>query len=133
MYIPTGRRFVLDMTSADVIHSFWPPKLAGKVDVVPGQKNKMKVSADNPGTYFGQCAEYCGTSHANMRLRVIAMNDADWSTWVSQQQAGPAALPATTTTSTDLATAGANLFLQKGCAGCHTVTGVTQGVVGPND
>jgi cytochrome c oxidase subunit II len=131
MTIPTGKKVVLSMTSDDVIHSFWPPKLAGKVDVVPGQTNQMVIQADKPDTYYGQCAEYCGTSHANMRLQVVAMAPTDFDTWVHQQQAGPAVV-ATTTTSTDPAVQGANLFLNKGCAGCHTVNGVSGGAVGPN-
>src|SRR5687767_14867190 len=73
LVIPTGRDVQLRLTSADVIHSFWPPKLAGKVDTVPGRTNYMKVSADTPGDYSGQCAEYCGLSHANMRLKVTAL------------------------------------------------------------
>src|SRR5437764_851494 len=129
--IPTGKQVVLSMTSDDVIHSFWPPKLAGKVDVVPGQINQMVIQADKPDLYYGQCAEYCGTSHANMRLQVQAMTPTDFDTWVQQQQAGPA-LVATTTTSTDPAVQGANLFLSKGCSGCHTVNGVSAGNVGPN-
>src|SRR5262249_6427515 len=124
MYIPTGTKVVLEMTSADVIHSFWPPALAGKVDVVPGQINKMIIDADHAGEYFGQCAEDCGTSHANLRLRVKAASPSDFSTWITEQQAGPA--PPTN------AAVGANLFLTKGCAGCHTINGVSAGTVGPN-
>jgi cytochrome c oxidase subunit II len=129
--IPINKKVVLSMTSADVIHSFWPPKLAGKVDVVPGQINQMVIEAVKPDTYYGQCAEYCGTSHANMRLQVEAMTQSDFDTWVRQQQAGPAVV-ATTTTSTDPAVQGANLFMTKGCSGCHTVNGVSAGAVGPN-
>jgi cytochrome c oxidase subunit 2 len=121
------------MTSADVIHSFWPPALAGKVDVVPGQINQMIIDADNAGEYFGQCAEYCGTSHANMRLRVKAVSPSDFNTWVTQQQAGPATPPATGEGGAPSnAAIGANLFLTKGCAGCHTINGVSAGTVGPN-
>src|SRR3954454_24059903 len=97
LYIPTGKQVVLTLESDDVIHSFWPPALAGKVDVVPGQKNRMKISADNPGTYYGQCAEYCGTSHANMRLEVVAVTPDNFDTWIRQQKEGPAARPAATT------------------------------------
>jgi cytochrome c oxidase subunit 2 len=145
LVIPTGKRVVLDMTSVDVIHSFWPPKLAGKIDVVPGQINRMIVEADHPDTYFGQCAEYCGTSHANMRFRVVAMSQADFDTWMAGQRKPGALLTASTTstsagTSTSSTTAsaqtlaaqGQNLFMTKGCAGCHTVTGISAGTVGPN-
>src|SRR4051794_33948417 len=100
LYIPTGRQVVLTLESDDVIHSFWPPALAGKVDVVPGQKNRMKISADNPGTYYGQCAEYCGTSPANTRLEVVAVPPDNSDTGIRQQKEGPAALPAATTPTT---------------------------------
>jgi cytochrome c oxidase subunit 2 len=98
LVIPTGRTVQLRLTSADVIHSFWPAKLAGKVDTVPGRTNYMKVSADTPGDYSGQCAEYCGLSHANMRLRVIALDPAEFAEWVEGQQEDAAAAPTTTTT-----------------------------------
>jgi cytochrome c oxidase subunit 2 len=130
MYIPTGTKVVLSMTSADVIHSFWPPALAGKVDVVPGQINQMIVDADHAGEYFGQCAEYCGTSHANMRLRVKAVSPSEFDTWIKQQQAPPAN-PGVAGPQNNAAV-GANLFLTKGCAGCHTINGVSAGTVGPN-
>ena len=149
LYIPSGKRVVLTLESADVIHSFWPPALAGKVDVVPGQKNRMIGEADHPGRFYGQCAEYCGTSHANMRLEVVAVAPADFQKWISDQQAGPAiravadtGSSSTTTTAAGTtptsavaltpAESGAGLFLAKGCAGCHSITGVSAGVVGPN-
>jgi cytochrome c oxidase subunit 2 len=99
LVIPTGRTVQLRLTSADVIHSFWPPKLAGKVDVVPGRTNYMKVSAATPGDYSGQCAEFCGLSHANMRLRVIALEPAAFADWVANQQEDAPTAPTTTTTS----------------------------------
>jgi cytochrome c oxidase subunit II len=112
-----------------VIHSFWVPPLAGKQDVVPGRVNKLTISADKPGTYKGQCAEYCNLSHANMRLRVIAEDQKTFDAWVAQQ-AKPVEKPA----SGDAA-AGYALFTGRGtCIGCHTMQGV-QGAtarVGPN-
>ena len=98
LVIPTGRDVQLRLTSADVIHSFWPPKLAGKVDTVPGRTNYMKISADTPGDYSGQCAEYCGLSHANMRLRVIALEPAEFDEWVEDQMDEAPAAPTTTST-----------------------------------
>lgn len=98
MVIPTGRDVYLHLTACDgtgasktcnVIHSFWVPELAGKKDVVPGQTNTLTINADKPGTYLGQCAEYCGLSHANMRFRVIAKSPADFQQWLSEQQQGP--------------------------------------------
>ena len=100
LVIPTGQEVELRLTSADVIHSFWPPKLAGKVDTVPGRTNYMKISADTPGDYSGQCAEYCGLSHANMRLRVIALEPGEFEEWVENQMEEAPAAPTTTTTTT---------------------------------
>jgi cytochrome c oxidase subunit 2 len=132
LHIPTGRPVQLEMTSADVIHSFWPPKLAGKLDVVPGRVNYMKLSANEPGDYSGQCAEYCGLSHANMRLRVIADAPADFDDWVANQQ--KPSVPPTGDATVDDAVAGSELFVARGCSGCHTVNGLAgaAGKVGPN-
>ena len=115
--------------AAGVIHSFWIPPLAGKQDVVPGRVNKLTISADEPGTYKGQCAEYCNLSHANMRLRVISQEQSDFNAWVAQQ-AKPVQVPA----SGDAAE-GYKLFTGRAtCVACHTMQGV-QGAsarVGPN-
>jgi cytochrome c oxidase subunit II len=144
LVIPAGRQVQLEMTSADVVHSFWPPKLAGKVDVVPGRINYMTIQADKPGDYSGQCAEYCGLSHANMRLRVIAYSPEDFEDWVANQQRPAVAAPTTTTTTAPASGSstapvvetaigedpeldqanGAELFITKGCSGCHTVSGL---------
>jgi cytochrome c oxidase subunit 2 len=135
LHIPVHRPVTIRLTSVDVIHNFWPPKLAGKVYAIPGRTNHMVIEADKPATYYGQCAEYCGLSHANMRLRVVAMAQGDFDRWVSEQQtppADPASLAGTTSTSTDPAAKGAGLFLSKGCAGCHTINGFAAGNVGPN-
>jgi cytochrome c oxidase subunit 2 len=150
MHIPVKEKVVVTLTSVDVIHNFWVPELAGKLYAIPGRTNKLVIEADTPGTYYGQCAEFCGTSHANMRLRVIAQTAADYATWVQGQEAGPVTPPApppdsgtTTTTapttgapstgtSDALVAAGANTFLTAGCAGCHSITGISEGVVGPN-
>jgi cytochrome c oxidase subunit 2 len=94
LHIPVGRKVALKLKACDqgacnVIHSFWVPELAGTKDVVPGRTNTLTISAKEPGTYLGQCKEYCGLSHANMRFRVIAMTPDDFATWVSEQQQGP--------------------------------------------
>jgi cytochrome c oxidase subunit 2 len=125
--VPTGRPIHLTLESADVIHSFWPARVAGKQDVIPGRKNPLTFHIDEPGTYFGQCAEFCGLSHANMRLRVIAQTPSDFDTWVAQQ-GRPAGQPSRAD-----AARGAELFTSKPCAGCHTIQGTpAQGQVGPN-
>jgi len=119
LHIPVKTNVVISLTSVDVIHNFWVPELAGKLYAIPGRHNKLVIEADNPGTYYGQCAEFCGTSHANMRIRVVAQTAADFATWEADQAARPATPPPTE-------------FTSAGCAGCHAVTGVSTGVVGPD-
>jgi len=127
LHIPVGRPVYIALTSKDVIHNFWPPKLAGKIYAIPGRINHMTLQADKPGTYYGQCAEFCGMSHANMRLRVVAMSSSDWDRWVADNTAPPV----NPDPGTDAAQ-GQALFRQKGCASCHTVDGYSKGTVGPN-
>jgi cytochrome c oxidase subunit 2 len=112
-----------------VIHSFWVPKLAGKQDVVPGRVNKLTIRAEKEGEYRGQCAEYCNLSHANMRLRVVSMEQPNFDKWVAEQRA-----PIQAPTSGDAA-AGFQLFKGRGtCVACHTMQGVEGAAsrVGPN-
>ena len=116
LHIPAGVPVRLEMTSKDVIHSFWAPRLNGKRDVVPGRTHIWQIEADEPGVYSGQCAEFCGISHANMRLKVVAHDQAGFDEWIKDQQrlpdkpaSGPAAEGATTFEST--------------CATCHIVNG----------
>jgi len=129
LHIPTGTRVELQMTSDDVIHSFWPPKLAGKVDVIPGHTNTMALHTDEAGEFEGQCAEFCGLSHSRMRLRVIAESPEDFDAWVTdQKRAQTAPAPGGVGEIAE----GAALFQSRGCGGCHTVEGYTQGLIGPN-
>ncbi|HEY6808384.1 MAG TPA: cytochrome c oxidase subunit II [Gemmatimonadales bacterium] len=127
LHVPVGRPVQLVMTSADVIHSFWAPAVAAKRDVIPGHTNYIVFTADSVGTYTGQCAEYCGDSHANMRLRVMVESDSAFRAWLADQQA-PAALP----DPKSLPGQGKAVFSRSACIGCHTITGVSAGVVGPN-
>ena len=90
VHIPTGEQVVFELTSDDVIHSFAVPRLAGKQDLVPGRTNTLNLAADVPGVYRGQCMEFCGLSHANMKFRVIAHEPADFEAWVQQQRADAA-------------------------------------------
>jgi len=85
LVIPAGRAVRVNLRTADVMHSFWVPKLAGKVDMVPNRGNHIWLKADEPGYHFGQCAEFCGESHAVMRFRVIALAPADFDAWVARQ------------------------------------------------
>ncbi len=89
LHIPTGQKVVLVIGSDDVIHNFWVPELNGKIYAIPGRHNNLTIEADNPGTYYGQCAEFCGTSHANMRFRVVAQSPADYQTWLQRQEQQP--------------------------------------------
>ncbi len=128
LHIPVGRPVKFTLTSTDVIHSFWVPKLAGKQDVIPTRENLMWFQADRPEEFYGQCTEFCGISHANMRLRVIADPPEAFDQWVKAQQTPPK--PAVELAG--LAAEGASLFSSKGCIGCHTVKGVAEfGKVGP--
>lgn len=127
LVIPTDREVFLELESADVIHSFWVPRLAGKQDVVPGRTNTMRIIADEPGTYLGQCAEFCAIAHAYMRLRVVALEPAAFDGWVRGQQQD-AAEP----TSGDAAE-GKELFMSNACVRCHTIDGTeAQGQQGPD-
>jgi cytochrome c oxidase subunit II len=87
LVIPAGRPVRVNLRTADVIHSFWVPKLAGKVDMIPNRGNHLWLKADEPGYFWGQCAEYCGESHAVMRFRVIALNETEFAAWVANQKA----------------------------------------------
>ena len=124
LVIPTGRWVDLAMTSGDVIHSFWIPKLAGKQDVVPNRTTYLKLRAETPGVYRGQCAEFCAISHANMRALAIAQTPADFDRWVTGQLR-PASMPAD-----PLALA----RLTATCAQCHTIRGIPNvaGVTAPD-
>jgi cytochrome c oxidase subunit 2 len=119
----------LEMSSADVSHSFWIPRLAGKMDVIPNRTNVMWVDPSDPGLYLGQCAQYCGTQHAKMLLRVYAQSPEDFAAWVRQQQK-----PASQDFSGNpTAVEGQAVFLHNACINCHTVAGtVASGRFGPD-
>jgi cytochrome c oxidase subunit 2 len=117
--IPTGRPVYLALDSADVIHSFWVPELAGKMDMVPGRLQHLLVSAERWGIFRGQCAEFCGEQHARMALHVVAVAPAAFDRWLAAQ-AGPARAPATPRQE-----AGRDAFLANRCDACHAVRGLT--------
>ncbi len=94
LVIPAGRPVRINLRTSDVIHSFWVPKLAGKVDMIPNRGNHMWLQADEPGYFWGQCAEYCGESHAVMRFRVIALAADEFSAWLENQKKPARAVPA---------------------------------------
>ena len=93
LHIPIGREIGVYLHSVDVIHSFWVPKLAGKLDVIPGRENRMWLKAEKPGTYSGQCAEFCGTGHAEMRMTIIAHTEEDFRAWLAEEGATESAPP----------------------------------------
>lgn len=125
VHLPAGRPVVFVLEGPDVIHSFWIPRLGGKRDVVPGRVNHIVVTADAPGEFWGQCAEFCGASHANMGMRVWVHTPAEFDAWVAAQRA-PAVEP------TGAAAAGKTIFAASACVGCHTIRGVSAGMLGPD-
>ncbi|GGY10473.1 cytochrome c oxidase subunit II [Pseudoduganella dura] len=119
--LPVGQPVYLSLTSDDVIHSFWVPALAGKVDMVPGRVHGLTLRADRAGTWRGQCAEFCGIQHARMALHVVAQPPAEFDAWLAAQ-AGPAAAPAAAQL-----LRGRQVFLERRCNACHAVRGVAEG------
>lgn len=125
--IPTGRAVELSLTTADVIHSFWVPNLAGKVDMIPGRTNRLTLLADSPRVSRGQCAEYCGGAHALMSFFVIALPPEEFARWYEAARA-PARDP-----QTEQERRGQALFLASGCGACHTVRGTpAAGTIAPD-
>lgn len=127
LHIPTGRMIEFELKSPDVIHSFWIPNLNGKKDLVPGHPTRVTFRADRPGTYLGQCAEFCGLQHAHMRLRLVAEEPEKFAEWYKAQLQTPSE------PSADPEKRGKELFLTTSCVLCHTVQGTTAAAtVGPD-
>jgi cytochrome c oxidase subunit 2 len=127
IHIPAHTSVEVVARTADVIHSFWVPELNRKIDEIPGQNNRVELYAERPGTYRGQCAEFCGLQHAHMSFEVIAEPKAKFEKWLAAE-AKPADEP-----QGDLATHGKELFDQNACAACHTIAGTpAEGTIGPN-
>lgn len=125
--IPVGQQVRLELTSVDVIHSFWVPGLNGKMDLIPGQVTELPLQADASGIHEGFCAEFCGMQHAKMLISVIAMEPARFEEWLAAQ-AQPAPAP-----SSDVALEGRQIFLGSACVYCHTVRGTNaSGKLGPD-
>lgn len=125
IHIPAGQKIKIELSATDVIHSFYVPKLGAHKDAVPGRNTAVWMQADRPGTYTGQCSEFCGTGHADMLITVVAQNPADYAAWADTavKQANLFNDPAVAQ--------GKQLFTSLACAGCHTVQGLTGGKVGP--
>ena len=122
LHIPAGTAVRLELRAGDVIHSFWVPELSGKTDLIPGQRNAMWIEGDRPGRFVGQCAEFCGASHANMRIVVYVDPPDEYASWAARQR-----LPARGSA------AALEVMERRGCAACHTVSGTTvRGRAGPD-
>jgi cytochrome c oxidase subunit II len=127
VHIPTGERVQVIATTADVIHSLWVPRLARKIDMIPGRENRILLETPHAARYLGQCSEFCGLQHAHMRLAVIAEPPASFQAWLANM-ARPAPLPAS-----GRARDGERLFMSRGCAGCHELRGTeATGTIGPD-
>ncbi len=119
VHFPVGREIHFELRSADIIHSFWIPAMGGKRDVIPGQVNELTFTPHETGEFYGQCVEFCGTSHANMRFRAFVDTKDGFDRWVKQQQSPPV-MP-----TSGPAAAGAPIFANAPCAICHTVKGIS--------
>ncbi len=123
LHIPVATPIDLDLTSVDVIHSFWVPELGPKMDMLPGTTNHLRLLARRAGSYDGQCAEFCGVEHAWMRIRVIVQSQAEFDTWLGSQR-----LPAVVK-----GVDGERVFLSNICVNCHTIGGTAaSGTAGPD-
>jgi cytochrome c oxidase subunit 2 len=121
LHLPVGQPVNIRLETRDVMHSFWVPALHGKVDLIPGQPNYLRIEASEPGEYQGQCGEYCGAEHARMRILAIAQSPDEYQAWLDAQRK-PGTDPAT-----DAAKAGQHIFLAGPCSMCHTVRGTLAG------
>ncbi|HEX2048630.1 MAG TPA: cytochrome c oxidase subunit II [Acidimicrobiales bacterium] len=120
MHIPVGRSVALQLTSADVIHSFWVPALGGKLDLLPDKVNTLVLEADEPGRHLNRCAEFCGLQHTLMGMDVVAERPDAFAAWVSSRQ------PAAAEPAAPDALRGRDVFLGAGgCASCHSVRGTS--------
>jgi cytochrome c oxidase subunit II len=125
--LPLGVRVELQLTSPDVIHSFWVPSIAGKIDMIPGRVTRIALEPTRTGVFGGACAEYCGASHARMHFDVVVVPPADFAMWLASE-AQAARQP-----SDPLLLEGQTAFMANGCAACHTVRGLTTiGRIGPD-
>lgn len=122
--IPVGRTVQFELTAQDVIHSFWIPGLAGKMDMIPGRTNRLVVQAERAGRFRGVCAEFCGLSHALMAFDVIAMDGPAFDAWLEGSRVASRGVTAS---------AGAALFDAHGCGGCHAIRGTAHdATIGPD-
>lgn len=126
LVVPINTLVNVDVQSVDVIHSFWVPELGGKIDAIPGITNQTRFQAEKIGVFPGQCAEFCGADHAQMRMTVVVKIPEEYTAWVKVQQAPVPLLSGD-------ASLGEQVFMNGACIGCHTIDGTrAQGKLGPN-
>ncbi|MCW4384784.1 cytochrome c oxidase subunit II [Salinibacterium sp. SYSU T00001] len=131
IHIPVGERVRVEVTSDDVIHSFWVPELSGKMDMIPGRTNALWLHADEPGLYWGQCAEFCGLQHALMRIVVVAHEAEEYESWLEARQE-PAEWTPGDEESEEVAF-GREVFMSSSCVYCHTIEGTAaNATIGPD-
>ncbi len=129
MHVPVGRQVDVRLSSADVIHSFWVPRIGGKRDAIPGHDTRIWFTVDSAGLYLGQCAEFCGLSHALMKTELVADEAADFEAWVARQQSEALSVGVDSVGVAE----GRQAFLQNGCMACHRIRGsAAQGALGPD-
>ncbi|MBN1965686.1 MAG: cytochrome c oxidase subunit II [Anaerolineae bacterium] len=133
--VPAGQPVLLEIASDDVQHSFWVPEISGKVDAIPGRVQLMWFRVDEPGEYYGQCAEYCGLSHANMLITVNVMPEQEFASWIDTETAAVAAAQQVDLAAEAMAlegdvASGQQLYTSLGCVACHSLDGTT--LVGPS-
>jgi cytochrome c oxidase subunit 2 len=127
IHVPVGERVAIVTNSVDVIHSFWAPSLTGKRDLIPGYSTAFSFTAERPGTYRGQCAEFCGLQHAHMGFTIVAQSPEEFEAW-RQTQLRPAKEPQDA-----LEQHGKDVFLTHPCVMCHAISGTTAGShIGPD-
>jgi len=126
IHLPVNEPVEFKLKSEDVIHAFWIPSLGGKVDMMPGRENRLKLHPTRVGVYRGVCAEYCGEAHTQMAFDVIVESREDYDEWLRQQASRAAAI-------SDEVEAGRKIFAGSGCGACHSIRGTSaDGVVGPD-
>jgi cytochrome c oxidase subunit 2 len=127
IHIPVGKALSVRLDSVDVLHEFWVPELARKITAIPGHPNQIWIQADKPGTYLGECSEFCGTEHAWMHFLIVAESQTEFDDW-QRAQLQPALKPVD-----EQAAKGFALFQQLSCVSCHTINGTIAGArVGPD-
>jgi cytochrome c oxidase subunit 2 len=127
IHLPVGRKILLQLDAADVIHDWWVPALGAKMDMIPGRRNYLWMTITRPGIYDGSCSEFCGQQHAWMRIKVFAQSQQDYQRWLTKHAEGPV-VPTDT-----LALAGQALFVKASCSSCHRINGTAaNGLQGPD-